>query len=286
MQQIIKNSKKISAERTRGLGKCTVTPAQGKFISKAIKIDLANGRFKKTEDMKKQIIKYANEFHFANPDNSKKVNVLKKSTFYDLLQDFNIPTPLQYKKLNNSGLQSLEAESEYSEDTDICVKGTETVFEKMDSTTQASTNTASYNIEYMEQFQSTELQILDAESETVNTVTTTVQSQVPSIFIQHENLPVNFNFDQEPISIPQTNFQSNLAKTQIEMPSLMRSNSFEFFNKVSDDSVRFSSLDLGLDLRNEVNFGFDTSSSQSQYVEPESFISYENENFFNQGFVQ
>jgi hypothetical protein len=290
MRAISKNSKKILAERAaKGLGKCTVTPSQGHYISKSIKFDLANGRFKKTEDMKIQIIKYANEFYFANPDNSKKISALKKSTFYDLLGDFKIPTPLQYRKLNKQEFQSLELSNQTTDESEIYVKGTTTLFERHDGTTEASTNTGSYGTYYIDEcLNQADIQFVEnAESNTDHSDSTTVQSQNPVQYVQQVET-FSFNSEGQTSFIPQNNFESNFAnfaKSEHGMQGLVKSDSFGFFNKRSDETVRFSMFDFGMENGNS-NFGLDSNHLQNRYLEPDNFISYRNVDYSDDGFIE
>jgi hypothetical protein len=135
-----------------GLGKCTVTKCQGKHVRSMILSELAEGRFKKTEEMKIRIMIHCNIYHEKYPNESKKVTKLPKSTFYDLLNEFRIPTPLQYKKMNKDNMdmvsESTEESTQNEVEINLKINGTYSN-ELYDNSTQPSSQ-PTYNQEYFE----------------------------------------------------------------------------------------------------------------------------------------
>lgn len=105
---MLRQSKKISEKEKKCHGKSTMTPRQMIYTRKLTFDDYRKGLIKTSDQLKIKLIQYANDFYKTNNDDAKLVTDLPKSTFYDFLGYFHIPTPNQYKKLSKTQIKELE----------------------------------------------------------------------------------------------------------------------------------------------------------------------------------
>lgn len=148
---MLSKSKQIPTDK-KFHGKAVMTPRQARHVRLLIINDLYNGLFKKTEDLKGRIIRYANEYHRLNKEDAKVVKDLPKSTFYDFLNENNIPTPNQAKKIPKE--QLLLSDLELSTEQESQTEHAEFEVEKLGSIKNNSTVVPSESTQATSQVQS------------------------------------------------------------------------------------------------------------------------------------
>jgi hypothetical protein len=141
--------KKISKfPPARDHGNSTMTIEQRKFVRNKILGDYKNELISKTVDLKSRVVFHANSF-YQSTNKGRPVLELRKSTFYDILREADIPLPNRYRASRKKYLNEI-SKVETIEEPEITIRvKTEPIIEsnkKENKSVDACTQTEFNNI--------------------------------------------------------------------------------------------------------------------------------------------